>query len=721
VSTEVWERTPPESQTCLLEQANTIHSLTHEVEKQAEVIRLLTGQKFGPNSEKSKKSKDSKKSDRSTEDKPVGEAPEAGSKTGGGNDEGETAQEQDEAEEQPVIPPPPAASRGRKPFPEHLPRKSVVVDVPDAEKVCACGLHKNRMGQEESERLGITPARVFVWHFIRPQWVCPICPGLVDALRMPAPSPGPVVSEGSASSVLTGVSEVLLPVAVSEVAASVATPGVAVLSSGSTITEDLALGLPTRVSDPPIPVAVAEPTLLMLPTEISGSALELTSERYRDVISGKQILATPSAAAVASPLSVPTVSDAPASGLMIGGSELLVPVAPMTTTALATSYRPVVSIAPPPAQLIWKGIPSNGLLVYIIIAKVMDALPLYRQCAQFLRYGVDIKRATMCGWLIKVGQLLAPIMKALRQEILTGRLIHIDETEFQVLDEPGRAATTKSYMWVFGGGPPDKPAVEFQYHPTRSSDVPRKFLEGYHGDVVTDGYVGYEFLLAWTWITLMGCWVHVRRKFHEVIKACPPNLRGKGGIAQEALNRIRVLYRIEKYADVHKLSEDQRRELRQEKAKPVVTAMKTWLEDVQPKVPHTGLLATAVNYALDQWPRLEHYLELGYRPPDNNFIENLIRPFALGRKNWQFCATPEGATALAALYSLVATARANGLDPARYLRALFDQFSVVLQHSHPIKGPSPAECRALLPQYIDRQLLDAELPESALFKFQSDI
>ncbi|MHB2018425.1 MAG: IS66 family transposase [Candidatus Xenobia bacterium] len=362
--------------------------------------------------------------------------------------------------------------------------------------------------------------------------------------------------------------------------------------------------------------------------------------------------------------------------------------------------------------MIRKGLPSHSLLVQIIVSKVQDGMPLYRQAAQFLRSGVDIKRSTMSGWLIKAGLLLAPIMAALRVEVLSARCVHIDETPFDVLAELTKKATAQSYMWVFAGGEPGRRAVEFRYDPSRRADVPREYLEGYAGDVLTDGYAGYDFLLKWIGIVLLACWVHVRRKFHDVIKAIPAEHRGKNTIASEALARIRVLYRLEKYADQHNFTEDQRRVLRQQRARPVIDAMKAWLEEVKPRVPERSKLGEAIGYALNQWSRLEHYVNAGYRPLDNNWVENLIRPFAVGRKNWLFCATPEGAKAMATFHSLIATAVVNGLDPCKYMRTLFDQFALLLETSHPIEGPTPEQCRALLPQYMDKRLLDAELPES---------
>src|SRR3990167_1475346 len=198
-----------------------------------------------------------------------------------------------------------------------------------------------------------------------------------------------------------------------------------------------------------------------------------------------------------------------------------------------------VRIAPVAPQLIPQGIATPGLLAYIMTAKYTDALPLYRQEKIFERLGVELSRATMSNWVIKVGQRCEPLMELLRKEIRSGPLINMDETPVQVLNEPGRPNTSKSYMWVFRGGVVERPALLFHYDPSRSGQVPHKYLNGYQG---------YNVIGERNGIVHLGCWVHVRRKFMDVIKARPKGIK-KNGNADKALENIRHLYAIEKEAD----------------------------------------------------------------------------------------------------------------------------------------------------------------------------
>lgn len=356
------------------------------------------------------------------------------------------------------------------------------------------------------------------------------------------------------------------------------------------------------------------------------------------------------------------------------------------------SQGPTVVIAPPPPQIIPKGIATPGLLAHVAVSKYVDALPLYRQEKIFERHGIELSRSTMAGWMVMLAQSCQPVMDLLYKELRSGPLINIDETPVQVLKEPGRANTTKSYMWVFRGGPPDKPAVIFRYSPTRSGDVPREVLQGYRGYCQTDAFSGYDCLeQAIEGIQLVGCFVHARRNFIKVIDARGKGAKGKPGSAEVALDFIGQLYRIEKASRATGLLPPEIQSFRKERAEPVLEKFRDWLQKRAPQTPPRGLLGKAINYTLSRWPKLIRYLENGHITPDNNAAENAIRPFVVGRKNWLFAGHPNGANAAATLYSLIETTKACGLDPYRYLRFLFEK----IPSAH-----SEANYAALIPQNV---------------------
>ena len=296
---------------------------------------------------------------------------------------------------------------------------------------------------------------------------------------------------------------------------------------------------------------------------------------------------------------------------------------------------------------------SNG----VSIVGGADALPFYRQEKQFSRIGIDLARSTMCNWAMKVVQACDILLDMMRDNIIAGPMIGIDETPLQVLKGPRKS---KSYMWIFRGGSPGKPILLFQYHPSRSGDAASAFLKGYKGIVQTDGYYGYDFLDAQKDIIHMGCWVHARRKFKDVTKAAG-NKTSSTGNAGSALKYISKLYKIEKDAIKNKLSPKQLYDQRQSLAIPLLNEFKMWLDARVGKVPPKSLLGKAINYTLSQWDRLIQYTTDGIIRPDNNLVENAIRPFVIGRKNWLFSDTVQGARASAAIYSLIETAKSNGL------------------------------------------------------------
>ena len=361
---------------------------------------------------------------------------------------------------------------------------------------------------------------------------------------------------------------------------------------------------------------------------------------------------------------------------------------------------PTVTIAPMPEQIIPKCIGTPGLIAFVLVAKFVDSLPFYRQEKQFLRIGVQIPRATMCSWARKIGESFEILLMILKKEILSGPLIGIDETPVQVLNEPNRSNHTKSYMWIFRGGNRDGPAILFEYHPSRAGDVAATFLEGYEGVVQTDGYSGYDFIDPIKRIMHMACWAHARRKFVAVVKAAGKPKEGsetKPGLADQAVKYIRKLYKIERDTKEKGLTGEALVTERQEKAGPLLKEFKGWLDAKFEQVPPKSLLGKAMTYALNQWPRLIVWLETPHVTLDNNLVENAIRPFAIGRKNWLFSGTPEGAAASAAIYSLIETAKANGLEPYWYLRYLLERLPEAMTEE---------DFKALLPNHIKPSQLD---------------
>lgn len=361
-----------------------------------------------------------------------------------------------------------------------------------------------------------------------------------------------------------------------------------------------------------------------------------------------------------------------------------------------------VNIAPAPVQLIPKSIATPSLLAHIFASKFCDALPFYRQEGLFRRIGFDLTRAAMCTWAMKVSEKVKPLIELFCKDIHSGPIINIDETTVQVLHEPGRNFATKSYMWVFRGGAPDKPVIVYVYSETRSGDVAANFLGDYRGYVQTDGYSGYNFLDTREGITHVGCWAHVRRKFYEVVRCGSDRSEfgeGGGGLAREALYRIRQLYKIEREAEENGLDADGLYIERQEHSRPLLEEFELWLRENAPKAPPKSLLGKAFAYTLNQWHRLIRYVLDGRLRIDNNLTENAVRPFVVGRKNWLFNDQPEGASASATFYSLIETAKASGLEPYRYLCYLFDRLPFV-HCDEDLKNLLPPN---LTPEFIDEQ------------------
>ena len=330
--------------------------------------------------------------------------------------------------------------------------------------------------------------------------------------------------------------------------------------------------------------------------------------------------------------------------------------------------RPAVRIAAMPPAIIDKGIASAGLLAYIVTGKFCDSLPLYRQQKQFARIGVELSRRTMADWMIATSEACAPLMKLLEARVRSGPLLQLDETRLQVLGEPGRANTALSYMWVARGGPPEAPVILYHYAPSRGAKVAQQMLGDYQGYVQTDGYEVYDQVCDGAkGVVHVGCLAHVRRDFHDAHKSSK-----KAGSAEEALATIARVYRVEKerelYRDPKEFAAERRRQV-----EPILAEFRGWLQRRATQVAPETLLGKAVGYALGQWPKLIRYLEHPAIGPDTNAVENAIRPFVVGRRNWLFSGSPRGATASATLFSIIETARANGKEPYWYLRKLFEE------------------------------------------------
>ena len=316
-----------------------------------------------------------------------------------------------------------------------------------------------------------------------------------------------------------------------------------------------------------------------------------------------------------------------------------------------------------PAQPLPKSNASVDFLAMLLAVKFVDGQPLARFENVLARHHAVVPRQTLARWVIGSAGVLQPLHNLMRDVLLGGALIHMDETVVQVLKEEGKAATSNSYMWVQTGGPPDKPVVLYDYDRSRSASVPTALLEGFKGYLMTDGYDGYNAVARIDGIERLACWAHVRRRFVEATRVQP---KGKRGRADEAVSLIGKLYGVERqYKDA---APEARHLARQQSSVPVLAALRAWMLQHTPLVTPKSALGTALAYMGNLWAQLERYTERGDLPIDNNRCENAIRPFVIGRKAWLFSDTPAGAHASAVIYSLVQTAKANGLEPYTWLR-----------------------------------------------------
>jgi transposase len=360
-----------------------------------------------------------------------------------------------------------------------------------------------------------------------------------------------------------------------------------------------------------------------------------------------------------------------------------------------------VKTAPLPPQPLLKTMASPGLLAHIAVAKYQDALPLHRQEHILKRIGIDLPRATLAAWMIKLGIWIQPLINLLQDVLLDYDIVQMDETTVQVLKGSGKAPHSPCYLWVRRGGPPDQPVILFDYDPSRSQAVPQRLLEGYRGYLQVDGYDGYNAVGLISDIVLVGCMAHARRKFDEAVKAqgADRDNPARTGRAVEGLHFIQALYSIER--ECKDGSPEERYAVRQRKAKPLFETLRAWLDAALLTVPPQSMAGKALGYLQNQWPKLLRYLDDGRLSIDNNPVENAIRPFVIGRRNWLFSDTARGAQSSANLYTLIETAKANGLEPYAYLRHLFTELP---------KAQSLEQLESLLPFHVKTQPLNPAAP-----------
>jgi hypothetical protein len=331
--------------------------------------------------------------------------------------------------------------------------------------------------------------------------------------------------------------------------------------------------------------------------------------------------------------------------------------------------------APAPIRPIDRGIPGPALLAHVLVSKYADHLPLYRQAGIYARSGVELERSTLADWVGSATRLLSPLVDALARHVLAAEKLHADDTPVPVL-QPGRGTTKTGRLWTYvrddrPAGSTVPPAVWMRYTPDRKAIHPTEHLAGFAGVLQADGYAGFERLYETGRITEAACWAHVRRKFHDIEQATG------SPIAEEAILRIGRLYAIE--AEIRGCQPDERRTQRQARASPLLDDLRGWLQATLGKLSSKGELAVAIRYALTRWAALTRYAEDGRIEIDNNAAERSIRDVALGRKNWLFAGSDSGGERAAALYSLLGSAKLNGLDPERYLSTVLGRIA-----EHPI-------------------------------------
>ena len=328
-----------------------------------------------------------------------------------------------------------------------------------------------------------------------------------------------------------------------------------------------------------------------------------------------------------------------------------------------------------PSRPIERGIAGPGLLAHVLVAKYGDHCPLYRQSEIYAREGVELDRSTLADWVGGTSRLLAPLVEALRRHVMAGNKIHGDDTPVPVL-APGRGKTKTGRLWTYvrddrPAGDVTPPAVWYCYTPDRKGEHPKAHLSEFTGTLQADAYAGYERVYEDGRIQEAACWAHVRRKFYDLLVA------HKSPVAAEAIERIAKLYAIED--EIRGRPPEERREIRNTRSRPLLESLKQWLEETLGKLSKKSDTAMAVRYALGRWEALMRYCDDGRIEVDNNAAERSLRAVVLGRKNYLFNGSDAGGERAAAIYSLISSAKLNGLNPEAYLRKVLERIA-----DHPI-------------------------------------
>ena len=342
---------------------------------------------------------------------------------------------------------------------------------------------------------------------------------------------------------------------------------------------------------------------------------------------------------------------------------------------LACTHCDKIVQAQAPSRPIARGLAGPGLLAHVLVSKYCDHLPLYRQEEIYARVGVELERTTLADWVGGASQLLVPLVEALRRHVMGAAKLHADDTPVPVL-APGLGRTKTGRLWTYvrddrPAGDATPPGVWFAYSPDRKGEHPQGHLRHFSGTLQADGYAGFDQVYETGRIREAACWAHVRRKFYDL------HVAHHSPVAQEALERIAALYAIER--EIRGRPPDERRAIRQTRARPLLESFHQWLESCLTKLSQKSDTTVAVKYALVRWEALTRYAEDGGLESDNNAAERALRAVALGRKNYLFAGSDTGGERAAILYSLIGTAKLNGLDPESYLRDVLSRLP-----DHPI-------------------------------------